>query len=312
MRNRLVLVLAFLIAFAGTAAAEPRSWAAVKGRVAASAIGVGGLDVGGIQQSAIFQTLWTEAMTKDRIDQDGLDAIKAGCGVDAMAAIKDLTVVVGPDDTSVVVVALRGVDQATFLRCAQAAATHQGKGTVTQKKKGKVVEYTVDGTDTFYAAWIAADVVAFANDGSDRKTLEKLTGGKGAKGALAGAIGKASRSAPVWFAFAEAKPKPLKDKVGVDANLAAAHGTLTLPGGKVDVKTTLILGSADEATQLAAMVTNMLPVLSQQVAKTVPGLAADISSVVATAAGSEVTVTGSVSDATIASIQQMASGLKGP
>ena len=314
--RRLFLALAVLIGLVGSAAAEPRSWAAVKGKVPATAIGVGGIDVVAIQKSPTFQSLWTDALAKGGVDQAGFDAIKAGCGVDAMAAVKDASVVVGPDDTSVMVLALTGVNQATFLRCAQAAATHQQKGTVTAKKKGKVVEYTIDGTDgqeMFYLAWLAADVVAFANDGSDRKSLEKLTGGKGAKGALAGAIGKVSRSAPVWFAFAEPKPMALKDRVGVEANLAAAYGTLVLPAGRVDLKTTAILGSADEATRLATMLTQMLPVLSGQVAKQMPGLAADIDTMAATPAGAEVTITGSITDATIASIQQqMGSMLKGP
>jgi hypothetical protein len=312
MRTRFLLALGLLIALAGPATAEPQSWAAIKRKLPATAIAVIGVDVAAVQNHAAFQKVWSEALLKGRVDQASLDAVKAGCGIDAMAAVVDATVVIGTADAAIMVLALKGVDQATFLRCGQAALADHGGGVLAAKKKGKLVEYTIDGKDPFYLAWIGPGVVAFAGGAADKKALEKMIGGKGVRGALAGALGKVSRTAPVWFAFAEATPRALEDRLGVEVSLTAAFGTITLSGGTLDLAATSVVGSAAEATRFAQLVDTMLPVATKQVAKQLPGLAADLATFKATATAAEMTVTGSISEASLASVTQLGAQMAGP
>ena len=157
---------------------------------------------------------------------------------------------------------------------------------VVARTVGKVTEYSVDGDPArFYAAWLAPDVVAFATDADDRRLLEKMIGGKGARGALASYLAKASSNAAIWLASTKAQ------NIQAGVNMKGAFGTINAAKGNIAVDLNLVLANAKEAkdfvAQATALIAQMKSSIPPQFAKLVDGLkltaAADAANVKLTA-----------------------------
>jgi hypothetical protein len=305
---RVVLAIALLVA-ASPAAAETKSWAAIKGKVPGNAIGVVGFDAAAVQQSPSLQKLIAFGLAKNADVQAGVDAMKATCGIDVLTAVTDVTLVTGADDHGLVVVGLSGVDAAGALACmGKVAADKEAGATVSAKSKGKLVEYSFTGKTARkprYVAWLAGDVIAFSEDGENKRQLEKLIGGKGARGDLKTALAKVSTAAPMWFAFAKTTPVSQ-----IEGTLKSGWGTVNLPGSALDGKATMVMASAEEASKLSGMITMAVPLAIKQAEgqKNLTDLVEAMRTIKAVAAASEVTITGTISEA---AIQSMA-GMIGP
>jgi len=114
---------------------------------------------------------------------------------------------------------------------------------VLAKTTGKITEYGLE-TDSkrFYVAWLAPDVVAVATIPDDKALLEKMLGGKGAKGAITSLLTKAPSSSSIWIATT--KSRTLPDGGGT---MKGAFGTVKTANSNIDLDMSVVMGSAKEA-----------------------------------------------------------------
>jgi hypothetical protein len=158
---------------------------------------------------------------------------------------------------------------------------------IVAKPAGKLTEYSLDNDPSarVYVAWLALDVVAFATDPDDKALLDKMLGGKGAKGTLASYLVKARPSAAIWLASTKAQT------VQAGVNMKGAFGTIDATKGNVAVDMNLVLASAKEAKdfvdQATALIASMKSSIPPQFQKLVDSLkltaAADAANVKLTA-----------------------------
>jgi hypothetical protein len=110
------------------------------------------------------------------------------------------------------------------------------------KVTGKVTEYGLDNDPKrFYAAWLSADIVAFATDPDDKALLDKMLAGQGAKGQLPTLLAKANPSSTVWLATTKPQPVP------TGGTMKGAFGTVDAAKGNVNVDMSILLSSAKDA-----------------------------------------------------------------
>lgn len=110
------------------------------------------------------------------------------------------------------------------------------------KTTGRVTEYGLDNDPKrYYAAWLSADVVAFATDPDDKALLDKMLGGKGPKGQLTTFLGKANPNSTVWLATTKPQPVP------TGGTMKGAFGTVDAAKGNVNVDMSILLSSAKDA-----------------------------------------------------------------
>ena len=110
------------------------------------------------------------------------------------------------------------------------------------KVTGKVTEYGLDNDPKrFYAAWLSADVVAFATDPDDKALLDKMLGGKGPKGQLTTFLTKANPKSTVWLATTKPQPVP------TGGTMKGAFGTVDASKGNVNVDMSILMSSAKDA-----------------------------------------------------------------
>jgi hypothetical protein len=246
-RTALVLVaLSFLaLATAGDARAQSRSWTAARAVLPSNLEVVAGINVGTIKNSALFQQLYPALLAQAGEAKEGVDAARSSCGIDVTAVVSDITVAIGSDEKGLIVVALKGTNAAKLQACIQKlVAQHGHKGKLSVRKTGKIVEYSMTGEDDkFHAAWLAADVVAFATDPEDKALLQRLISGKGSKPA---ALAKANTAAAVWVVVDKAH------QLDQGMNMKLGYGSLELTGATMALDAHLVLASAKEATDCVA------------------------------------------------------------
>lgn len=286
------LVSLFTLASA-PAEAQTKSWTAAKALAPPDAAVVVSVDMTAVAKSSLYQSMVPMIIAQEDDAKEGLDAIKAGCGIDALTAVTDITVVMKDpdvDDNGLVVIGLNGINEAKAVACLKKIAKKEKK-VLTAKKAGKITELSIKGeSDKIYMAWLTKDVVALATEPDDKARLSKLLGGKGATGDLAPVIAKVDTSAAGWMAVAKKTPM---DQLGT---MTSAYGGVKLVGGTIDVELNLVMSSAAEAKKAAdgmkkelAKVGTQMPAELQKVLKTVTFTAnAETLTVKASVAESEV------------------------
>jgi hypothetical protein len=279
-RTALVLVaLSFLALATGDARAQSRSWTAARAVLPGNLQLVAGVNVGTIKSSAIFQQLYPALLAQAGDAKEGLDAAKSGCGIDVTTVVSDVTVAIDDDEKGLIVVALKGTNAAKLQACVQKLVTQHGhKGKLSAKKSGKIVAYSMSGeSGKFHAAWLAADVVAFATDPEDRALLEKMINGKGTKQA---AFAKANTSAAVWGVMEKAQ------ELEPGMNMKLGYGSLDMSGATMTLDGHLVLANAKEATACAAKANQHVAEM-QKSGQLPPQFASIAKSLKITAAGDE-------------------------
>jgi hypothetical protein len=302
MNGRLLAATAAtLLLFTLPAQADTKSWAAVKGKLPAGTNIVVSIDVTQIAKTSAYSQVVQAFLDEERDAKAGFEAFKASCGVDITTVVTDVTVAAindDKDDRALIAIGLNGVDQAKATACMQGLADMDSKGAkLTVKTKGKVTEYGVEGqSKKFYLAWIAKDVIAFTTDPETKGKLEKMLKGKAAKGALKGYLGKTTATSAVFFGVAK------QDVIPDVGKMKGGWGTVDLAGGNISVKATLAVDSATAATKLAEMATAQIRQMAGEVQKQMPDFAKAINATTAAASGSEVTVSGSITEKLLVSI----------
>jgi hypothetical protein len=289
------LVLTALLSLTATAAAEPKSFTALKGKYAADTNIIISADVTQIAKSPAFNTTLTAVLAEEEDMKQAFDAIKASCNIDVAASISDFTVVGSfSNDNALFVLGLNGIDQAKAQSCLETmlAADPDTKGAkVTAKKKGKVTAYAISGkTDVLYAAWLTKDVVALTNDPFEKGKLEKLLAGKAPKKDLKARLAAVTKTGPAFAAIAVKETE--KDLGGT---LLGGYGDVTLASGNIVANGHIVMSKPEEATALAGIFTTELGKARTE-AKQLPELDKLLGGIKPAAAGSEVTFTVTASE----------------
>jgi hypothetical protein len=294
MRTRILAVLATLLLFTASAQADTKSWAAVKAKLPAGTQIVVGIDVTALAKTTVYAQVIQKFLDEEKDAKQGFDAIKAGCGVDVTTAVTDATIVAmaEPKEQILVAIGLNGIDKDKVSSCMQTIIGGSGSTKLTAKTKGKVTEYSLAGkSEKLYIAWLAKDVIALTDDPTTKGKLEKMLAGKAAKGDLKKMIGKTTTTSPVWFAVA------MKEKIDeINGTFKGAYGQADLAAGTFTGKANAVVGSADEATKVAAMGNAELAKATVEIAKILPDLATVLKTARITATGAEVNVTGTVTE----------------
>jgi hypothetical protein len=276
-----LLAVAFCLAGARSAEASSRSWDVARGVLPGDLQAVAGANVSVIQKTALYQQLLPLFMAKNPDLKRHMEGARSACGVDLVGSVVDLTAAVRSDEKGLIVVALRGVDQARVLSCFQALSARDKTGKVTAKTTGSVTAYSHAGSkDVLYLAWLARDVVAVASDPHDGALLRALIGGKGATGDVATTTARVSTGSPVWAVVA----KPSQVEAGMTVKLG--YGTLDDAGGTVSADIHVVTGSAAEGKKMAAMATQQVDQM-KKAGQLPPELAGVLKSLRITSAGAE-------------------------
>lgn len=303
MKKALVFVAApALLLWASVAAAAPnKSFTVAKDVLPADIQVIGSSNVKTIRSTATFQKLFPQLVRMERDVADGLDKVKKTCAIDPVNAIEDVTVGVADKDKGLILITVSGVTEQKLTDCVAKIAKAETGETVTAKKTGDVIELkSSKNGKSLYLAWLKGDTLAFASDPTDKALLERLIGGKGAvsKGALAPFMNKLAFDSALAVAWAKQMPVERWSMKGGSLDVA-------ISGSSVKGTTTVKLGSAKEASEVAAMAQKELSRAQGNLPKEIDSVA---KSVTITASGDDVTVTASTTESNLAALLQLALG----
>ncbi|HEU0033495.1 MAG TPA: hypothetical protein VFQ53_22845 [Kofleriaceae bacterium] len=208
MKHRWVVVCLVAVALSSaTASAEPRSWTAVKAKLPAGSMAVFGVDVAAIRKLPSFPKFFDSLLAVDKDFPQLVGAVKSTCGIDPVAAIADVTIVLDPKEKVLAAIAFDGLTEAKLLACANKLLVQTDpKRQITKQTAGNVTEYGMPNEpDKVYATWLASDIVVVGAKPGDRTQLDGMLAGKPATGELATQLGKVDVNALAWTAFAPDK-----------------------------------------------------------------------------------------------------------
>jgi hypothetical protein len=238
----LLAALATSALAAHPAAAETKSWSAIKARLPAGTAIVVGVDFKAVRGLPSFQAMLGALFSEAKDLKQTVELVKTACGFELPGAIADLTIVANLREKGAVVIGLDGLDQTKLLACAEKVHQKADPKAKITAKPGKVTEYSVTGMPAkLFAAWLANDVIAIGTEATSRDVLDALLAGKAPSAELAGALKGTNTGALLWGAAAVNK-EGIKGGAG---SLTHAKGTLA-----ISVKLTAM--SADVAKQMVA------------------------------------------------------------
>jgi hypothetical protein len=306
----LALAAAMLLgAPAAFADAPGDAWAAAKGVLPASPTVVGGLNVATIRDSELFKQLYPQLINSSAEAKEGFDMLNASCGLDVKSVVQGVVFAMDENNKGIVLMSLRGVDQAKVLSCMNAAVKKDKKTVTAGKADGKgIVEYTSSGEkDKLYIAYLPKGVLAISTEPSNKALLETWLGGKGVEGKSAAgqALGKVSTGAALWAVYGKAQ------QLDAGTNLKAGYGHADIGGGEIRVDGRMVLASAKEATDAAAKANAELE-KAKSGGGIPPAFAGIAKSIKIGSAGDEVQVKASLPEKEALSLIGMAMGGGGP
>ncbi len=197
------LVVAGLSFLAGNASADSKSWGALKGKLPAGTIVVGGADIAAMRATPSFPKLVEWISSEDKDVGAILGVVKSTCGMELPAMVGDIALAVNDNGKGVMVVGLSGTDQTKVTDCInKVIAKVDPKKKLVGKPSGKLTEYSVTGeNDKLYVQWLAPDLVAISLEENGHGPLDAMAAGAPASGDLATYLGKSGTVASAWAAF---------------------------------------------------------------------------------------------------------------
>ncbi|MBA3500106.1 MAG: hypothetical protein M4D80_36395 [Myxococcota bacterium] len=125
-----LLSVAAVLALAGTASADTKSWTAVKGMLPDNVNVIVGANLSTLRGTSLYGAVMPTLLAKGPDAKKAIDLAKTACAIDLHAAIVDATFAMGDDERGIVVLTLdKSIDQKRVIDCAtkliaqQAAAT---------------------------------------------------------------------------------------------------------------------------------------------------------------------------------------------
>ncbi len=197
------LVVGAVCLLAGSASAETKSWAALKGKMPAGTAIVVSADVGALRGTPSFPKLVDWIKTEDKDTGAMLDLVKSTCGTDLPSMFSDVSLALDKEEKGVIVIGFNGMDKAKLLDCAnKVLAKVDPKMKLNAAVNGKITEYTMTGdNDKLFTTWLSNDVVAISTEKDGKGPLDAMLAGQAPSGDLATYLGKAGATSPVFAAF---------------------------------------------------------------------------------------------------------------
>jgi hypothetical protein len=246
-----------------------RAWAAAKAGLPADAKVVIGVDVATVQKTQLFATFYPKLHDQPDVAKL-LDAIKDGCKIDPLAVIQGVVFASsGERDDGALYIAVSGIDRTRLSSClqttAQAAAPHAEAGDkpgdkpadppakVTIKQAGNITEVN-RGSESGYLGWVGKDVLVVAFHATDKPSLVKWMGGKGALGKsdLGKTLARVNTAAAVWGAGTGTKEL----QPGMTAR--AGYGAVTFAKGQLSADIRAVMENAGQAGSASIMANQQL------------------------------------------------------
>jgi hypothetical protein len=287
----LALVMLATAASAAFADAPGDAWAVAKNNLPADAMVVAGFDLTAIKKLAIFP----KALGMIHADE-GLQMIKAGCGLDPIDSILGGVVVVMPPTpppppggpavdqrTKGAVFLSTKIDLDKAVSCLNKMA-QQDKKTVTATKPDAngIVELTASGENQHVYLAFRKNVMVITFDPTDKAMLVGFLSGKGTQLAW---LSKVNTSATVWGGLNKT------EQVDAGMTMKALYGAVDVKGGMLNVDAHVLLGSTKEATDAVAKYNAAL-----KNGENKPEVAALFKGFKVSTSGAEVTATGSFAE----------------
>lgn len=248
-----------------------RAWAAARAGLPADTKVVIGVDVAAVQKTQLFATFYPKLHDQPDIAKV-LDAIKNGCKLDPLAVIQGIVFASsGERDDGALYVAVSGIDRTRLGSClqttAQAAAPHAEAGDkpgdkpaepakVTLKQAGNITEIN-SGSESGYFGWVGKDVLVVALHATDKPSLVKWMGGKGAlaRSDLGKTLARVNTAAAVWAAGTGAK------ELQPGMTTRGGYAAVTYAKGQVSADIHAVMENAGQAGSASIMANQQLSLL---------------------------------------------------
>lgn len=239
-----------------------RAWAAARAGLPADTKVVIGVDVATVQKTQLFATYFPRLRDQPAI-ANLLDAIKDGCKIDPLAVIQGIVFASSSDhEDGAMYLAVSGIDRTRLSSClqatAQAAAPRAEAGDkpgdkqakVTVKQAGDIIEVSRGGA-TGYVGWVGNDVIVRTLHATDKSSLVKWMGGKGAlaRSDVGRALARVNTAAAMWAADIEVREL----QPGMTAK--GAYGAATYARGRLSADLHFVMENAGQAGA-ASMIAN--------------------------------------------------------
>jgi hypothetical protein len=281
-------------ALAYQAAADTKSWTAIKGKLPADTMVVVSVDVAAARTTPVYGKL-VDAVTGTEKDlAEGLTMLKTTCQIDPTTAVTDVTIALDEHEKGIIVVGMTGVDEAKLIACGNAIqAKENPKKKLTGAKVGQLTEYTMTGEkDKLYAAWLAKDVVAFGTNPDKPRQLAAMLAGKPATGDLAIFLGKVNTSSFAWVAAVAINADPFK----------GGFGAATLTKDTVSAAGAITTKSADAGKSVVAEAQKEQAKAVKKASKDAPELGKALNAVKLSSSGADIVVAGSLKLSDLATV----------
>jgi hypothetical protein len=279
-----------------------RAWAAAKAGLPSDAKVVIGVDVAAVQKTQLFATFYPKLHDQPDVAKV-LDAIKDGCKIDPLAVIQGIVFASsGERDDGAMYLAVSGIDRTRLASClqttAQAAAPHaeaadkpgDKPAKVTIKQAGNVTEVSRGG-ETGYFGWVGKDVLVVTFHATDKPSLVKWMGGKGAlaRSDLGKTLAKVNTAAAMWGAATGTKEL----QPGMTAR--GGYGAVSYAKGQLSADIHAVLESAAQAGS-ASMTANQQLTLIKATGQVPAEIAPVVQAITISADNDEVRIKASVAE----------------
>jgi hypothetical protein len=275
-----------------------RAWAAAKAGLPANTRVVIGVDVAAVQKTQLFATFYPKLHDQPDIAKL-LDAIKDSCKIDPLAVIQGIVVASsGEQDDGVMYLAVSGVDRTRLSSClqstAQAAAPAAAPGDksakVAIKQTGNITEVS-RGSETGYFGWVGKDILVVTFHATDKPSLVKWMGGKGAlaRSDVGKALAKVNTSAAMWGAGTGTREL----QPGMTAK--GGYGVVTYAKGQLAADIHAVMETAAQAGS-ASMMANQQLTLVKATGQVPAEIAPVVQAITVSADNDEVRIKASVAE----------------
>ncbi len=252
-----------------------RAWAAARAGLPADTKVVIGVDIAAVQKTQLFATFYPKLHDQPDIAKV-LDAMKDGCKIDPLAVIQGIVVAsTGEQDDGAMYLAISGIDRNKLSSCLQTtAAAHApaaeagDKPKVTVKQTGNITEVSRGG-DTGYFGWVGTNVFVVTFHATDKASLTKWMGGKGAlaKSDIGKTLARVNTAAAMWGAGIGTKEL----QPGMTAR--GGYGAVTYAKGQLSADIHAVMenaGQAGSASMMANQQLNLIKATGQVPAELAP------------------------------------------
>ena len=304
MRTRIAFALLAVAALAVPAFAKDKTaWEAAQASLPKGTNLLVGIDVAKITATETFKKAVTDALAAEPEAKEGIAMVQETCGIDIFNVVSQCVVGMNLDTKEgAIFLQLNGVDEKKLTECGKKILSTKMQKTLTAKKKGTIVEYTVKGeTDKLYVGWPAKNVLAFAFEPEQKAMITKVLAGKG----------KLMKDAAAKKALAAVKPTTLLFGAAfggaelTGAKVTMVHGFADLAAGKLSAEIHAFFTDAAVAAELAKQGKEEL---AKEAAGLPPALGKIVKSVTLTAKDTELVITGSATEAELAAAVKAATG----